>query len=141
VIGQAAAGTTEKAQPADDVCLFVASARTPAALRDLAAAYMDYLAPKAPGALSLSPNTCRSAALRRQNHSQILPTSSSNTLPESRSTGPAPSARLGDGSRARHSAVLDLLLRDQYPQTNGPYTTPAQRRQAPWDQPASRLAE
>lgn len=72
VIGQAAARTTEEAQPADDVCLFVASARTPAALRDLAAAYMDYLAPEGAGHHHRLADICRSAALHRQHHSQRL---------------------------------------------------------------------
>ncbi|WP_040838856.1 type I polyketide synthase [Nocardia brevicatena] len=52
--------------------LFVTSARTESALRDMAIAYLAYLAPGGPGSTRRLADICRSAALHRHHHHKRL---------------------------------------------------------------------
>jgi acyl transferase domain-containing protein len=70
VIGQA--GELTPPSPARGLQLFVTSARTDSALRDMANAYLAYLAPEGPGSTHRLADICRSAALHRHHHAKRL---------------------------------------------------------------------
>ncbi|MGW7367292.1 beta-ketoacyl synthase N-terminal-like domain-containing protein [Streptomyces sp. NPDC054841] len=57
---------------AAEPCVFVASARTDSALRDLAIAYLDYLSPGKAGSRHRLIDICYSAAVRRHDHAKRL---------------------------------------------------------------------